>query len=91
MSEKFYDGDMLLAEITDSELIIYKGSHETQNLQYRLDSLTEARPVYSHESDSHHVVVFGTQEPPGQTVGVVWSGKDRAFAFRDAVTNAVVN
>ena len=86
MNEKFYCDEELLAEITDSLLIVYKGAQE---YQYKLNSLTGALPIFSHESEPKYVVVFGIEGGSGQTIGVVWTKKAKAKEFRDAVTNAV--
>lgn len=89
VNQRFEENGQVLAEISDTHLIVHnKGP---QPITYRLDSLTGASDVFSHESEPKHVVVFGTSEAPGQTVGVVWSTLQDAKAFQGAVTSAVVN
>lgn len=85
MNQKFYEGENLLAEISDSVLIVHKG---TDGYEYRLDELTGWR-IFSHESEPQHVVVFETKRDPGQTIGVVWTEWTKAEAFRDAVMSAI--
>lgn len=87
MNQTFYEGETLLAEITDSLLIAYK---ETQAYEYRLDSLTGAYPVISHESEPEHVVFFGAKGGSEQTIAVVWTERAKAEDFRNAVTSAVL-
>lgn len=88
VNQKFEENGQVLAEISDTHLIVHKG---TQQYEYRLDLLTAARPVYSHESEPEHIVVFNTNDTSGQTIGVVWSTRERAEEFQDAVTSAVIN
>ena len=87
MNQKFYEGETLLAEITDSLLIVHKQGD--QRFEYRLNSITGEHQIYSHESRPEHVVVFQVEDGSGQTVGVVWSDRDRAEEFKNAVRSAV--
>lgn len=88
MNQKFEGNGQILAEISDTHLIVHKGA---QQYEYGLDSLTAALPIYSHESNPEHVVVFETNDTSGQTIGVVWSTREKAEAFRNAVTSTVIN
>jgi hypothetical protein len=85
VNQKFYEGEKLLAEISDSLLIVHKG---TVKYEYELDALTDWR-IFSNESEPQHVVVFETRRDPGQTIGVVWTERAKAEAFRDAVVSAI--
>jgi len=85
-TERFYEGDELLAEITDTHLIVRKRG---QQYEYRLDSLTGAYPIASHESGSDHNVFFKTQRPYEDTIAVVFADREGAERFRNAVSAAV--
>lgn len=88
VNQKFEENGQVLANISDTHLIVHKG---TQQYEYGLDSLTVARPVYSHETEPKHVVVFNTNDASGQTIGIVWSTREKAEKFRNAVTSAIIN
>jgi hypothetical protein len=88
VNQKFEENGHVLAKISDTYLIVHKG---TQQYEYRLDSLTAVRPVYSHETEPEHVVVFNTNDAPGQTIGIVWSIREKAEKFRNAITSAIID
>ncbi len=86
MNEQFYEGGELIAEITDSHLIVHK---REQQYEYRLDSITH-QWIATHRSKSEHNVFFGLNgDRHNTTVAVTWADRTSAEQFRNAVLTAL--